>query len=70
MFGIFGGIINTSIGVFYSPVSQDLGILRGSFALHSTITLIAVGLISLVIPNIIHKFGWKLTVTFATICAL
>lgn len=70
MFGIFGGIINTSIGVFYSPVSQDLGILRGSFALHSTITLIAVGLISLVIPNIIHKFGWKLAITFGTICAV
>jgi len=70
MFGVFGGIINSSIGVFYSPVSQDLGILRGSFALHSTITMVAVGIISLVIPNIIHRFGWKLTITFGTVCAV
>lgn len=70
MFGVFGGVINSSIGVFYSPVSQELGILRGSFALHSTITMVAVGVISLVIPNIIHKFGWKLTITFGTICAV
>lgn len=59
MFSAFAGIINNTIGVFYSPVSEDLGILRGNFALHSTITLLMNGAFSLVVPNIVDHFGWK-----------
>ena len=59
MFSAFAGISNNTIGVFYSPVSEDLGILRGSFALHSTITLLVNGSVSLVVPNIIDRFWWK-----------
>lgn len=59
MFSAFAGIINNTIGVFYSPVSEDLGILRGNFALHSTITLLMNGAFSLVVPNIVDRFGWK-----------
>lgn len=61
MFGAWGGIINSSIGVFYSPVSENLGILRGSFAFHSTITLIMIGIVSLFVAPIIERFGWKKT---------
>src|SRR5690625_2372564 len=67
MFGAWGGIINSSIGVFYSPVSESLGILRGSFAFHSTITMIVIGIVSLFIPPIIDRFGWKSTVAVALI---
>src|SRR5690625_7673756 len=67
MFGAWGGIINSSIGVFYSPVSESLGILRGSFAFHSTITMSVVGIVSLFIPPSIDRFGWKRTVAVALI---
>lgn len=67
MFSAFAGISNNTIGVFYSPVSEDLGILRGSFALHSTITLLVNGSVSLVVPNIIDRFGWKPSLIGGTI---
>lgn len=63
MFAAHAGIMNNVIGVFYSPVSENLGLLRGSFALHQTITAVAVGVFSLVVPSIIHRFGWKLPLT-------
>lgn len=61
MFSAFAGITNNTIGVFYSPVAEDLGILRGNFALHSTITLLVNGAVSLVVPNVIDRFKWKPT---------
>ncbi len=67
MFAAHAGIINNVIGVFYSPVSESLGILRGSFALHQTITALTVGLVSLAVPNIIHRFGWKPSLTVGVI---
>jgi len=67
MFAAHAGIINNVIGVFYTPVSESLGILRGSFALHQTITAIAVGVVSLIVPNMIHRFGWKLSLTVGVI---
>lgn len=69
MFAAYAGIMNNVIGVFYSPVSESLGILRGSFALHHTITTLAVGLFSLVVPSVIHRFGWKLSLTVGVILA-
>lgn len=59
MFSAFAGINNNTIGVFYSPVAEDLGILRGSFALHSTITLIVNGFVSLIVPKVVDRYGWK-----------
>lgn len=59
MFSAFAGINNNIIGVFYSPVAEDLGILRGSFALHSTITLIVNGFVSLIVPKVVDRYGWK-----------
>jgi Sugar phosphate permease len=67
MFAAHAGIINNVIGVFYSPVSESLGILRGNFALHSTITMLSVGFVSLIVPSIIHRFGWKLSLTIGVI---
>jgi len=67
MFAAHAGIINNVIGVFYSPVSESLGILRGNFALHSTITMLSVGFVSLIVPSVIHRFGWKLSLTVGVI---
>ncbi|MBM6614878.1 MFS transporter [Desemzia sp. RIT804] len=69
MFAASAGIINNVIGVFYTPVSESLGVLRGTFALHSTITMVLVGVISLITPKLIHRFGWKLILTIGVIFA-
>lgn len=69
MFAASAGIINNVIGVFYTPVSESLGVLRGTFALHSTITMVLVGFISLVTPQLIHRFGWKRVLTIGVILA-
>lgn len=52
------GININSIGVFYTPVADSLGVFRGTFAMHSTITALAIAIVSLYIPKIlaIHRF--------------
>lgn len=61
MFSAFAGILNNVMGVFYTPVSQSLNILRGSFALQQTIASLCGGLFSPMIPRLIKKVGWKKT---------
>lgn len=53
------GITINASGVFYTPVSESLGVLRGTFALQSTLTLIATGVISLSVPKILKKYSFK-----------
>ena len=54
-----GVSINTS-GVFYSPVSEALGILRGDFAMHMTIFSIVTAVIAIFVPKILKKISYKL----------
>ncbi len=62
--------LNTS-GVFYSPVSNDLNILRGTFALHMTLFTLMQGICSFVIPTILKKIKFKsLIIISVIICAL
>lgn len=53
------GICVNSMGVFYTPVANDLGVLRGTFALHSTISVIATAIMSLFAAKIMHKYHYK-----------
>lgn len=53
------GLSINVIGVFYTPVSEALGIYRGSFAFHNTIASIAMAFVSLIIPQMIYRMGWK-----------
>lgn len=53
-----GIVVNTS-GVFIAPVSTSLGVLRGTFSLVSTFTLVSTAIISLFTPQIINKLGIK-----------
>lgn len=63
------GISLSVIAVFYSPVAESLGILRGDFAFHSTIASLALAFTSLVIPQLIHRFGWKPSLIVGVILA-
>ena len=54
------GICINSIGIFYSPVSENLGILRGSFSLHATIASIVTAVAALYVPRIMNDRNFKL----------
>lgn len=57
-----GVSINTS-GVFYTPVSEALGILRGSFSMHMTIFSMVTAISSLFIPKLMSKINYKFLLT-------
>ncbi|SFC71999.1 Nitrate/nitrite transporter NarK [Alkalibacterium subtropicum] len=57
------GITMNVIGVFYTPVAQDLNIYRGSFALHATLASVALAVISLFFTPLLYRYGWKKVLT-------
>lgn len=56
------GICINTAGVFYTPVSESLGVLRGTFALNSTLTMIGTAIAALFITQLIKKFNFKLVI--------
>ena len=53
------GLTMNVIGVFYTPVSQDLDVYRGTFAMHATLSSIALAVTALFFAPLIYRFGWK-----------
>lgn len=53
------GLCTNSVGVFYTPVSQGLGALRGTFAFHATLSLITTAVVSLLVPWLSRHFSYK-----------
>jgi MFS family permease len=53
------GLCNNAVGVFYTTVSADLGVLRGTFALHATLALLAQAIMSLFVPALSKKYRFK-----------
>ena len=53
------GLCTNAIGVFYTPVSQSLNVLKGTFALHATLSTLATALTSLKISRAIKKHSYK-----------
>lgn len=41
------GLCTNSIGVFYTPVSESLKVLKGTFAFHDTLSSLAIAIVSL-----------------------
>ncbi|MGT2829481.1 MFS transporter [Streptococcus hillyeri] len=53
-----GVSINTS-GVFYTVVSEDLGMLRGAFAFHMTIFSLVTAISALFVPRLLNRYPFK-----------
>ncbi|WP_051237879.1 MFS transporter [Lacticigenium naphthae] len=53
------GLPVMSSGVFITPVSEDLGVLRGSFSIHNTLTLAAAAVVALYIPALLRRYKFK-----------
>ncbi|WP_238386411.1 MFS transporter [Streptococcus sp. S784/96/1] len=64
-----GVSINTS-GVFYTVVSEDLGMLRGAFAFHMTIFSLVTAISALFVPNLLSRYPLKLVLTFSVVMAV
>lgn len=63
------GINLNVIGVFYTPVSQSLNVYRGTFALHATISSLALAFVSLYFAPLLNRFGWKPLLTGSVLLA-
>lgn len=53
------GLVNNTFGIYYTPVSEQLNILRGTFAMNATVSSIFTGVVSLFAPRLIERFSWK-----------
>ena len=64
------GICNNAVGVYYTPVSESLGVLRGTFALHATLSLMATAVTALFVPTLMKKFPYKPLLLIGVIMAV
>lgn len=53
------GVCMNCVGIFYIPVSESLRVLRGSFALHATISQLATSFTALAVPKLMAHFRYK-----------
>lgn len=53
------GLCINAVGVFIAPVAESLGVMRGTFALHSTISAIVVAIVALFTPRIMKRVPFK-----------
>ena len=63
-----GACINT-VGVFYTPVAESLNVLRGSVALQATFMTIAIALVSLLAPRLMHRVNFKVLLLIGALFA-
>ena len=63
------GLCINSMGVFYVPASENLGILRGTFAFHQTISTITSATVALFILKFIKSDNFKMILLSGTILA-
>lgn len=63
------GVCVNSAGVFYTPVSDSLGIMRGAFSMHGTISMLATAVISLFVPVIMKRYAYKVILIISVLVA-
>ena len=62
------GVAQNTPGVFYAPVSEDLGVLTGTYSFFGTMQLLSIALMSLVVPRLLKTFGIKWMVLMSMFC--
>lgn len=64
------GISINSSGVFYTPVADSLGIMRGTFSMHMTIFSLVTALGALIIPKLMDKIPYKVLLIVGVVIAV
>ena len=67
MVGSSIGLHVNANGVFYTPMATDLNILRGTVSLHGTFKSMATAFGSLIVTQVVDRFGWKPTILFGVV---
>lgn len=63
------GINMNVMGVFFQPVAEDLGMLTGTFAFHSSLAAFSLSFISLFIPRILEHISFKKMILIGSVVA-
>jgi len=63
------GICNNSVGVFFTPVSKDLGIGVGAFSLHATISNLLAGLLCPIGIMLSRKYNYRVVMSTGIVLA-
>ncbi len=53
------GLSLNAAGVFYAPVADDLGMMRGTFSLHMTVFSLVTAFTTLLVPTFMRRFPYK-----------
>lgn len=64
------GVGINCVGIFYTPVSDSLGILRGFFAIHATLSQGAISVMALLLPRLMARFHYKALLLVGVILAV
>ena len=64
------GVSINSSGVFYTPVSESLHMMRGTFSMHMTIFSLVTAITSLFVPRLMEKFSYKMILTVSVFTAV
>lgn len=63
------GICNNSVGVFFTSASTELGVGRGAFALHATLSNLIAGLFCPISIKLIKKYNYRMVISAGIILA-
>ena len=64
------GICLNAVGVFYTPVTLELGFSRGAFALHATVTSVTTGLLSPAAAFLFQRWPTRVLMTAGVLLAV
>ena len=64
------GVSINSSGVFYTPVSESLHMMRGTFSMHMTIFTLVTAITSLFVPQLMKKISYKKILTISVLVAV
>ncbi len=60
------GLTINAGGVFFTPVAESFGVMRGTVAVQATINLLGTAIISLFVPRLMAKYSYKLLLYIGT----
>lgn len=63
------GLCTNSVGVFYIPVSESLGVLKGTFAMHATLSSLSTAVTSLFMSEVMRRYHYKKMLIFGILLA-
>ena len=64
------GVSINSSGVFYTPVSESLNMMRGTFSMHMTIFSLVTALSAFLVPKLMKHISYKVILTVSVIIAV